>query len=79
MEEIRIMKRKVLIVFSLCIMILSIVIVSLQAAGIPEDEANTRCDNYCTMKYPPWPLNPINEQKWQGCMTGCMYGYGYEF
>lgn len=66
------MKRKLLLIFCLCLLVLSAAMVTVQAAGTPEDDALDRCDKYCEKYY-----DEIYPQMYYVCMDGCMYGAGF--
>lgn len=64
------MKKKILIIFSLCVLLLSMATVAIQAWGVPDDVAEIlECAAYCEKYY-----NELIPVAFQACMDGCLLG-----
>lgn len=71
------MKQKILMIFSLCILVMSIAMVTIQAGGVPEFIADELCYEHCNKTYPNRQTDTIEALRFTGCMDGCMFSYGY--
>lgn len=61
------MKKRILMILSICLLFFSITAVVIQAAGVIDEDKEERCFWYCHKKY-------ADDIQFFYCYDGCMFG-----